>query len=236
MRKSKNRLTEAEAEARLDQWGLQAQAQWKKDAPKLYESLRKSGQLYKAVHAVQERAKRHFLTSYHKGMDPVEAHGMAQESLHRFDPENDPAREEPWEEEAAEDSAMQATKRLLEEPSQATPQGQFDFEEPSSIRSRRLVRDQTDEAFEVTLRLWANALVLAEDYGWAPLHLRTFYLVGPVSVTAEDASSMAAAWERLFEKTIKAPLDVYPVAIDMGCLYLLKDFVADGAFDIGSTQ
>jgi hypothetical protein len=108
------------------------------------------------------------------------------------------------------------------------------------MKSRLMVRDSPCEVFEVTPLFWASAILLAEDYGWTPARLRTGYLAERLAVTAGDASSMASAWNRLFERALRAPLEVYPVPIDLARLYLLKDFAERGAFkitpDLGTQQ
>lgn len=98
----------------------------------------------------------------------------------------------------------------------------------------RLVRPHSDEGFDLTAEEWANALLLAEDHGWVPVHQRLFYFAGGLTVSAEDASSMAASWERLFERAAKTPVGVYPLRVNLDRLYLLMEFVNAGAFDVGA--
>ena len=97
---------------RLSAWGIEAKRQWKADAPKMYAELKKSGHLAKVLHSAQERAKSDFAVLVKQGMDPDEAQIEAQKTMHRYDPENDPERPQPWEREAGEESARAATEKL----------------------------------------------------------------------------------------------------------------------------
>ncbi len=78
--------------------------------------------------------------------------------------------------------------------------------------------------------MWAETLLIAEKYGWEPPTLMMSYLASNVSISRADAQEIYQALERLFEKALKSPADVYPLRVDMGKLYLLKEFIEGGEF------
>lgn len=121
---------------RLTRAGLMAKAQWKKHAPKLYAALQKSGKLHETLHKAQEQAGEQFGRMIDQGSNPHEAQREAFSSLQRFDPENDPAKEQPWEEAAAQDSAVRAAKKLLSHPAPSGPRVQPSLSDQKFLKER----------------------------------------------------------------------------------------------------
>lgn len=72
----------------LGRWGRAALEQWKKDAPKMVAHLRAQGKLYEALARAEKVAKRHATNLILSGVHPLEAQEQAENSTHRFDPEN----------------------------------------------------------------------------------------------------------------------------------------------------
>ncbi|MCX6259205.1 MAG: hypothetical protein NTW49_15090 [Bacteroidia bacterium] len=81
----------------------------------------------------------------------------------------------------------------------------------------------------IDCKLWADALVLAEDYGWKPPILRMNYLRNDFELSDDESKGIAGALNKLFDRAIKEPLKVYPIRPNMGELYELKEFLSQGA-------
>lgn len=85
------------------------------------------------------------------------------------------------------------------------------------------------ESFAMQDEEWAEALLLATRFGWNPPGSTIDYLSSGFSVSADEACELAGAFERVFAQALRDPSSVYPVAVDMGRLYLLKEFLLGGA-------
>ena len=97
----------------------------------------------------------------------------------------------------------------------------------SVITSITLASSQ-DEV-KINLNLWAETLVLAENYGWKPTNRRTSYLADNTCVSRDEAHAIADGLENLFEEALRNPLAVLPVRVDMDDLYEIKEFLtSDG--------
>ena len=79
---------------------------------------------------------------------------------------------------------------------------------------------------------WVGTLLLASRYGWQPVKRRMHYLASDVTVCDEDARRMREALDQLFELALSEPEKVFPVPVDMGELFQLKEFIAEGGFAI----
>jgi len=99
---------------------------------------------------------------------------------------------------------------------------------------RTLRRDS--EIHRVAATTWAQALALALKYEWNPNGPSTSYLADGFTPTEQQAAELSNAWDNAFEAALSAPMRFYPVAIDMGELSLLSDFVREGSFVIGTEQ
>jgi len=97
---------------------------------------------------------------------------------------------------------------------------------------KNLVLDRDKEKIEINMELWAEALLLAEDHGWVPIKPRTRYLAGKGIISDEEARAIHGGLDNLFEKALTNPIEVYPLRVDMGQLFLLKDFIEKGGFTI----
>ena len=100
--------------------------------------------------------------------------------------------------------------------------------------SSEIVMERGSDTLLVDKKLWAEALLLAENYGWKPKKLRIAYLASQVEVSDEEASEIVLGLDRLFNKALQDPLQVYPLRADMGQLAELREFIRDGAFNIYS--
>ena len=56
--------------------------------------------------------------------------------------------------------------------------------------SSKIIMERGNDTLVVDKQLWAEALLLAENYGWKPRKLRIAYLASEVEVSDEEASEM----------------------------------------------
>lgn len=89
------------------------------------------------------------------------------------------------------------------------------------------------DIFRISFTMWAEALALALRFKWSPPGTSTSYLATGFHVSSENAMALSNAFDRIFAMAIHDPVQFYPVRIDMGQLYLLKEFVEGGEFEVG---
>ena len=95
---------------------------------------------------------------------------------------------------------------------------------------KNLILERGGEKVEINPELWAEALLLAENFGWVPNKLRMYYLSLNGEVSDEEAKGIYDGLDNLFDTALKKPIEVYPLRVDIGELYILKDFLENGKF------
>ncbi len=95
----------------------------------------------------------------------------------------------------------------------------------------RLLKRGSD-TFKISAPMWANVLALALHFKWNPNGLSISYLAAGFHVSADEAKALSYAFDCIFEAALERPIDFYPVRVNMGELYLLKEFVEGGAFEV----
>jgi hypothetical protein len=98
--------------------------------------------------------------------------------------------------------------------------------------SATLLLKRDDETITIAKSHWAESLALALRFGWNPPGPATAYLASGIRVSMTDASALADAFDRIFERALNDPMHFYPVRVDMGELALVNDFVREGAFEV----
>ncbi len=99
--------------------------------------------------------------------------------------------------------------------------------------TRRLHRK--GEGIDVPAPLWAGALELALRHNWKPVGTAASCHSTNWSASDQQAEDLANALERAFETALSRPINFYPVQVDMGQLYIVKEFVSGGAFEVSDT-
>ena len=97
-------------------------------------------------------------------------------------------------------------------------------------KQKKLVLERINDNIEITMELWAEALLLAQKYGWVSNKPSYFYLACNEPLADEEARAIHGGLENLFQKALENPLEVYPIRVDMAQLYLLKEFLQHGEF------
>lgn len=98
----------------------------------------------------------------------------------------------------------------------------------TSIKFRHLERG--GDSLRISAPVWAESLALALRYKWDPRGNSTSYLASGFSVSDQDAAALTEALDRAFAAALEQPARFYPVRVDMGELYQLREFIAGGAF------
>lgn len=89
------------------------------------------------------------------------------------------------------------------------------------------------DTFRISALMWAEVLALALRFEWNPHGPSTAYLATDFHVSADNAKALSNAFDRIFETALENPMQFYPVRVDMGELYLLKEFLEKGSFEVG---
>jgi len=85
-------------------------------------------------------------------------------------------------------------------------------------------------AVYISKKQWAEILLLLQDYGWSPATLNMYYFAD-YEVTAQDASNIAGAGQRILDTAAANPLEFHPT-VDIGKLAEFLEFCKEGAFSI----
>jgi hypothetical protein len=85
---------------------------------------------------------------------------------------------------------------------------------------------------KITAEKWAEILLFLNKRGWRPSVPTHYLLAGDFDLLKQDASSLAAAGQKVLDEALNDPLAFYPVPIDMGKLAEIVCFCEEGAFRI----
>jgi hypothetical protein len=96
----------------------------------------------------------------------------------------------------------------------------------------KLTLKREHDTFEITAATWAETLLKVEDYGWKPQKPRLHYYAGDTEVSDDEVTGIYEGLENLFDAALKDPMRVYPIKVDMGELYEIKEFIKEGSFTV----
>ena len=97
---------------------------------------------------------------------------------------------------------------------------------------QKKVLERGRDSLSIDAPVWADMLLLALNWGWKPSR-PTFYFLGTIDVTEDEARSLASTIERIWDAAGKDPfgLKLKPHC-DLGLLLKVGAFCLHGAFNV----
>ena len=88
------------------------------------------------------------------------------------------------------------------------------------------------DILELATPMWASILLLASEWRWQPQRLLHSFLASPTEMLEQDALDFASSISDIQHVALRNPLAVFPTEVDMGVLYEVGEFCAEGGFQI----
>lgn len=93
-----------------------------------------------------------------------------------------------------------------------------------------------DWRIEIATTEWAELLLFLSKQGWQPSIPTHSLLASYVSVSNEDATSLADSGQKILDEAMRNPLTFYPVPFDMGKMAEILCFCEEGAFQLQNVK